>query len=123
MKSYFICFSIWLLSESISWLYLKVKKGQRNPRLGQEKAWRCPELFKASGCGFSVGRGPPTCRMSAQLGFQGDTFLHQAPGEPSHTVLSLWRSNLWEASAGPGQGQECREGAQGVLHLSFCCAE
>lgn len=31
MKSYFICFSIWLLSESISGLGLEVKKGQRNP--------------------------------------------------------------------------------------------
>ena len=31
MKSYFICFSIWLLSESISGLGLEVKKGQRSP--------------------------------------------------------------------------------------------
>lgn len=30
MKSYFICFSIWLLSESISGLGLEVKKGQRS---------------------------------------------------------------------------------------------
>lgn len=27
--------------------------------------------------------------MAAQLGFQGDTFLDQAAGEPSHTVYSL----------------------------------
>ena len=46
--------------------------------------------------------GPPMCRMSARLGFQGGAFLDQAPSEPSHTRHSLGRSNWREVLADPG---------------------
>lgn len=46
MKSYFICVSIWLLSESISGLYLEVKESTEKPTAWASKGLDVPWVIQ-----------------------------------------------------------------------------